>query len=206
MVSSQVLNISFLLYLNFSCLGLKEWRRHCTPPHLFSGDQPTPYSVNSLPWVEQYKNYLQNIPQDLSYRPCVCWRIVWEWHTRLQSAWILIQNLRMGLHGLCSSAWWDWPGSLSVKPLCYRLLEQWLGLCSSPDKDWGFPGVASGKELACQCRRCQRHRFSPWVGKVPYRRVWQPTPVFLPRKSQGQRSLAGYSPWVRKELDPIEVI
>ena len=73
----------------------------------------------------------------------------------------------MGLHGLCISAWWDWPGSLAVKSLCYRLLEQWLGICSSPDKDWGFPGVASGKELACQCRRCQKHRFLPWVGKVP---------------------------------------
>ena len=36
---------------------------------------------------------------------------------------------------------------------------------------------------------------SSWVGKIPWRRKWQPTPVFLPGKSHGHRSLAGYSPW-----------
>ena len=56
-------------------------------------------------------------------------------------------------------------------------------------------GRNSGKEPACQCRRCKRHRFNPWVGKIPWRRVVQPTLVFLPGKSHGQRSLAGYSPW-----------
>ena len=40
----------------------------------------------------------------------------------------------------------------------------------------------------------KRCRFDPWVGKIPWRRAWQPTPVFLPRASQGQRSLEGYSP------------
>ena len=39
-----------------------------------------------------------------------------------------------------------------------------------------------------------RQGFSPWVGKIPWRRTWQPTPVFLPGESLGQRSLAGYSP------------
>ena len=43
--------------------------------------------------------------------------------------------------------------------------------------------------------------FSLRVGKIPWRRKWQPTPVFLPRKSHGQRSLAGYSPWGCKESD-----
>ena len=61
--------------------------------------------------------------------------------------------------------------------------------------DWlGFPGGASGRESACQCRRCKRLRFDPWVGKIPWRRPWQPTPVFLSGESHGQRSLAGYSP------------
>ena len=41
-------------------------------------------------------------------------------------------------------------------------------------------------------------------GKIPWRRAWQPTPVFLPGESHGQRSLSGYSPWGRKELDTIE--
>ena len=58
----------------------------------------------------------------------------------------------------------------------------------------GFPGGTSGKEPTCQCRRCKRCVFDPWVGKIPWRRTWQPSPVFLPGESNGQRSLAGYSP------------
>ena len=49
----------------------------------------------------------------------------------------------------------------------------------------------SGKESACQWRRCRRRGFSSWVQKIPWRREWLPTLVFLPGKSQGQRSLAG---------------
>ena len=49
----------------------------------------------------------------------------------------------------------------------------------------------SGEESACQCRRCGLDR---WVGKIPWRRKWQPTPVFLPGGSLGQRSLEGHSP------------
>ena len=52
-----------------------------------------------------------------------------------------------------------------------------------------FPSGASGKESACQCRRCKRCRFEPWVRKIPWRRKWQPAPVFLPGESHGQRSL-----------------
>ena len=50
----------------------------------------------------------------------------------------------------------------------------------------------------------RRHGFDLWVGKVPWRRKWQLTPVFLPGESHGQRSLEGYSPWVYKESDTIE--
>ena len=53
----------------------------------------------------------------------------------------------------------------------------------------GFPGGTSDKELACQCRRLKRHRFDPWVGKIPGRRAWQPILVFLPGESHGQKSL-----------------
>ena len=49
--------------------------------------------------------------------------------------------------------------------------------------------------------RCRRHRLDPWVRKIPWRRKWQPTPVFLPGEPPGQRSLVGYSPWDHKELD-----
>ena len=58
----------------------------------------------------------------------------------------------------------------------------------------GFPGGASGKEPACQCRRCKKHVFDPLVRKIPWRRAWQPTPVSLPGESHEQRSLVGYSP------------
>ena len=67
-----------------------------------------------------------------------------------------------------------------------------------------FPGGPS-KEPACQCRRRERRGFDPWVGKIPWRREWQPTPVFLPGESHGQRRLAGYSPWGLKGLDLTEV-
>ena len=50
----------------------------------------------------------------------------------------------------------------------------------------GLPWWLSGKESTCQCRRC---RYNPWVGNFPWKRKWQPTPVFLPGKSHGQRSL-----------------
>ena len=46
--------------------------------------------------------------------------------------------------------------------------------------------------------------FNPWVGKIPWRRKWQPTPIFLPRECHGQRSLAGCSPWGCQELDTTE--
>ena len=56
----------------------------------------------------------------------------------------------------------------------------------------GRPRWRSGKELACHCRRCKRCGFNSWAGKTAWRRRWQPTPVFLPGKSHGQRSLDGY--------------
>ena len=60
------------------------------------------------------------------------------------------------------------------------------------------------KEPACQCRRQKRCGFNPWVGKIPWRRKWQPTPGFLPGEFHGQRSLTGYSPWGCKESDTAE--
>ena len=68
-----------------------------------------------------------------------------------------------------------------------------------------FPSDSSGKELSCQCRRHKRYRFDPWVRKIPWRRAWQSTPVFLPGESQRQRSLMGYSPQGHKESDTTEV-
>ena len=65
----------------------------------------------------------------------------------------------------------------------------------------GLPRWRNGKESTCQCRRHRRCKLDSWVGKIPWRRKWQPTPVFLPREFYGQRSLVGYSPGVWKGLD-----
>ena len=58
-----------------------------------------------------------------------------------------------------------------------------------------LPWWLTSEEPACQCRRGE---FNHWVRKIPWRRKWQPTPVFLPGKSHGKRSLVGYSPWGRR--------
>ena len=65
----------------------------------------------------------------------------------------------------------------------------------------GFQAGAGGKESTCQSRR---PGLDPWLGKIPWWRAWQTTPVSLPGESHGQRSLAGYSPRGRKELDMTE--
>ena len=59
--------------------------------------------------------------------------------------------------------------------------------------------------MSCECRRQERCWFDPWVIKIAWRRKWQPTPVFLPRKSHGQRTLVGYSPWGQKSLTPLKL-
>ena len=69
---------------------------------------------------------------------------------------------------------------------------------------WGFPGGAHGKEPACQCRRYKRHRFYPWVRKIPWRSTGQPTPVFLPREHHGQRRLAATVHRVAKGRTPLK--
>ena len=80
-----------------------------------------------------------------------------------------------------------------------------VGLCVMQISVWvqiqgGFPGSPVVKN-AYQGRRHKRPGFGPCVGKTPWRRAWQPTPVFLPGESHGQRSLAGFSPWGLEEPD-----
>ena len=61
-----------------------------------------------------------------------------------------------------------------------------------------------GKEIACNAGDIGDAGLNPWIRKILWRSKWQPTPVFLPRESHGQRSLAGCSPWGHKELDTNE--
>ena len=63
----------------------------------------------------------------------------------------------------------------------------------------GFPGGAHGKEPACQCRR--HKRVIPWVRHIPWKRVWQSTPVLLPGESPWSEEPVGYSSQDHKESD-----
>ena len=69
--------------------------------------------------------------------------------------------------------------------------------------EW-LPRWFSGKKSACQYRRCRRCDFNSWIRNVPWSRKWQPTSIFLPGKSHGQRILEGCSPMGPKELDMTE--
>ena len=81
------------------------------------------------------------------------------------------------------------PGLFEIIPLiCTQLFQD-------------FAGDSDDKESACQCRRHKRSRFNLRVKQIPQRRKWQPTPVFLPGKFHGQKSLVGYSPWSCRESE-----
>ena len=89
----------------------------------------------------------------------------------------------------------NWPPLLCAHLSCSKHRELYL---ISPNN---FPGGSDGKSILLQCGR---PRFNPWDGKISWRRKWQPSPVLLPGKSHGRRSLVGYSPWGHKELDMTE--
>ena len=97
---------------------------------------------------------------------------------------------------LCS---WNFPGK-NTRVGCHFLLQGIFLTKGSYLHLWWF----SGKESACQCRRCKRHGFDPWVRKIPWSRKWQSTLIFLPGKFHEQRSLEGYTPWGCKESDTTE--
>ena len=72
----------------------------------------------------------------------------------------------------------------------HRVGHDWSDLAVAVRKE-GFLGGTSGTEPACHCRRHKRRSLNPWAGKIPWRRAWQPTTVFLPGETCGQRSLVG---------------
>ena len=68
----------------------------------------------------------------------------------------------------------------------------------------GFPGRTVIKNLPANAGDTQRHGFSLWVGKIPWRKKWQSTPEFLPEKFHGERSPADYNPWGWRESNTTE--
>ena len=94
--------------------------------------------------------------------------------------------------------------TLSTYSFYFPLREQGKEFAIKYISFGGFPGGTRGKIRACEYRRHNRHKFDPWLGRS-LGKAWQPTPAFLPGKSQAQ-SLAADSPWSHKELDMTEVL
>ena len=116
------------------------------------------------------------------------------------------QKVKIILRGKNEAEWIRLPGfrlyyiATVIKTVWYghknRHIDPW-NRTESPEIHPGIYGLhkgASGEEPACQHRRHRRWGFDPSIGKIPWRRAWQPTPVFLLRESHGLKSLVGYSP------------
>ena len=97
---------------------------------------------------------------------------------------------------------WRIPGTQEPSGLpsmgSHRVRHDWSDLAAV-----AAASCANDKESAFQCKRDKRCSFDPWVGRIPWKRKWQPTLLFLPGKFHGNRSLVGYSPWGQKELDRL---
>ena len=92
----------------------------------------------------------------------------------------------------------------SIMYLSYTLNLRYI--FNMPNSILDFAGGSVSKESTCNagdCLQSRRPRFNPCVRKIPWRRKWQPTPVFLPGESHGERSLAGYSPGVTKNRSQL---
>ena len=152
--------------------------------------------------IKNFKKYLPLNPQWRKRCVVRCFRKSWtqqldrnctwgpagypEDSTGLRALSQTVSDCEMGIAGTLSDI------LLSLLDVLGQSLSSHLGW------DWrkstgGFPGGASGKESACQCRKCKRYEFDPCIREISWRREWLPTPVLLPGKSQ--RSLEGYSPW-----------
>ena len=90
---------------------------------------------------------------------------------------------------------------LNTGDLSKTVLKGILGQMKKTSEKSKTSQVVQCKEYTWQCRGCKRYGFIPWVRKILWNRKWQPTPVFLPGKLHGQRSLVGYNPWGCKESD-----
>ena len=134
---------------------------------------------------QEYWSGLPFQPRDQTCLLC-CRRVLSCWTTR-------------EVQGLTSSIKWLREGSLNTQPL----LPLWL-IWDGP-MAWAFPKCLNGKELASQCKDMRDAGSIPGFGKIPLEEGMVTTPVFLPAKSHGQKSLVAYSLWGHKESDMTEV-
>ena len=131
-----------------------------------------------------------------------CWEIlrVGEGDDRGWDGWMASLNQRTWIW--VSSGNWQWTGKPGVLQSLgwQRVIHDW----ATELKVWIIYRThfwwPSGKESTCQHKRRRRHRFDPWVRKIPWTRKRQPSLVLLPGRSHEQRSLEGYSPWGHKRV------
>ena len=114
---------------------------------------------------------------------CVCVR------TQEAPEAALLDKLLLHEAGACVCVW-----TVGPTPGRYSLKKRGCSVSAEASPGTSLNCCACGKEPTCQRRRCKRLGFDPWIGKIPWRRKWKPTPVFLPGESCGQRSLTGNSP------------
>ena len=120
------------------------------------------------------------------------YNITYMWESKILHKWTCLQN-RNRLTDTFRQTWHKpgWRKFIAKKSIWF-----WLGMglpnFCKPCTNFWLPRWLSGKEPACQRRRHERCSFHPWVGKIPSKRAWHLTPVFLSGESHGQRNLAGY--------------
>ena len=145
-----------------------------------------------FPWLwDLFGPILQRHLASLSVSAVVVWELV--------QVWGLDSGLLFYLVSWSTFCWF-------ILDLCWLYIKQysWWPLIHPSSRVMRYE--SSPWRLRWSRTHLQRRRpkFDPWIGKIPWRRRWQSTPVFLPEKSHGQRSLAGYSPWGHKESDTTE--
>ena len=99
---------------------------------------------------------------------------------------------------------WIWTNPLGCRDQAHFMIILIVGVSN---ESTGVPWWLSGLKKKKRHLKCSSHRrlgFDHWVEKIPWRRTWQPIPIFLPGKSHGQRRLEGYSPLGCKESDRAE--
>ena len=98
--------------------------------------------------------------------------------------------------------WMFWSALYDLS--CANMTSPWNLHCDCQKKADIHVSFFCSTETPCQCRRCKRCRFDPWVRKIPWRRKWQLIPVFFLGESHGQSLVGYYSPWGCKEADTTE--
>ena len=162
-------------------------------------------------WPDWTKNLSchnsKNWPQRNENQSTPNWRLTVTKTIRMMLVRPLMTNLKMTVRDDCAVSAWRPPPTLSINglnSLLVRVGELAFGQMSVLSPPPTQPQLLAPEIMETFLSTCRKTRINPSVGKIPWRRKWQSTPVFLPREFHGPRSLTGYSPWGCKESDMIE--